>query len=202
MSVNIQYQGKFASIITFTGKRCSGKSYFLKNAIIPQIPSFILWDVNHEHQFPNVPITYKQEEIIPLFQQYRKVVYRPLDKSTYNFTCFCRICSRLHDYALIIEEVERYATRWSSPEPFNWIIDTGRHRGIALLVTCRRPADLAARIKSNSDYVFMFHQHMTNDIDYLVDWTGEEAYSLKDIEQYGFLIYSDVQGGIIGKYKI
>jgi len=43
---------------------------------------------------------------------------------------------------------------------------------------------------------------MTNDIDYLVDWTGEEAYSLKDIEQYGFLIYSDVEGRIIGKYKI
>lgn len=202
MSVNINYQGQFATVIVFTGKRCSGKSYFLKNAVIPNIPSFIMWDVNHEHSFPNVPTTYKLTEIVPLWQKHRRVVYRPIDKFDNDFNQFVRICNNLHDYMLIIEEVERYATRWNSPNSLQWLVNTGRHRGIGLIVTCRRPADLSPQIRSNADYVFMFHQHMTRDIEYLVDWVGMEAYGLRNIEQYGFMIYSDVEGRIIGKYRI
>jgi len=103
---------------------------------------------------------------------------------------------------LVVEEAERYATKFYMPPALKWIVDTGRHRGIGLTVTCRRPARINTDIISNSDYVFMFHQHLPADIDYLVEWTGEQAYTLRSIEQYGFLIYSDVEGRIIGKYKI
>lgn len=202
MSIQIHGYGTHASIINLTGKRHSGKSYFLKNALIPNFPYFILWDYNHEHTFKDVPNTYKLTEIPELFKQKRKVVYRPLDKSLTIFDRFCRIAHNLSDFMLIIEEVERYATKHYCPPALKWIVDTGRHRGIGLCTTCRRPARVYTDIISNADYVFMFHQHLPVDVEYLAEWTGQEAYSLRSIEQYGFLIYSDVEGRILGKYKI
>lgn len=200
--VRIYGYGTHASIIVITGKRHSGKSFFLKNALMPNFPFFILWDYNHEHKFPKVPVTYKLSDIPALFMRHKRVVYRPLDKSLSNFNSFCRVVYNLSDFMLVIEEAERYATKFHSPPALKWIVDTGRHRGIGLTVTCRRPVRLHTDIPSNADYIFMFHQHMTVDIDYLAEWVGEEAYMLRDIEQYGFLIYSDIEGRVIGKYKI
>lgn len=202
MALQIHGYGLQASIIVITGKRHSGKSYFLKNALMPKFPYYIMWDYNHEHQFNNVPVTYKLTEIPSLFKQYRKLVYRPLDKSLSNFDSFVRSCYRLSDFMLVIEEAERYATKHYMPPALKWIVDTGRHRGIGLCVTCRRPARINTDIISNADYVFMFHQHLPVDIEYLAEWTGEQAYSLREIEQYGFLIYSDIDGRILGTYKI
>lgn len=202
MSIQIYGYGNQASIIVITGKRHSGKSYFLKHALIPRFPYYIIWDVNHEHNPQNVKITYNLSDMATIFAQERKVVYRPLRKDLVDFEQFCNKANQFHDYMLIIEEVERYATRHYIPPKLAWIIDTGRHRGIGLTVTCRRPSDLNSRIKSNADFMFMFHQHMTRDIEYLVEWVGEGAYGLKNIETFGFMIYSDVHGEIIGKYKI
>lgn len=202
VSLQIYGYGTRASILVLTGKRHSGKSYFLKNALIPNFPYFILWDYNHEHTFQNVPVTYKLNEIPTLFYQKRQVVYRPLDKSLSNFERFCRICNDLSDFMLVIEEVERYATRFYIPPALSWIVDTGRHRGIGLCCTMRRPSQSHKNILSNSDFTFMFHQHLPLDIDYLANWVGQEAYGLRNIQQFGFLLYSDLDGRIIGTYKI
>lgn len=202
MSINIQGYGIHASIILLTGKRHSGKSYFLHHALIPKFPFFILWDYNHEHYIQNVKIAYNLSDMTKIFQSDRKVVYRPLYKTDLEFEHFCRACISLHDFMVIIEEIETFAKkRYMSPS-MEFIVNTGRHRGIGLTATCRRPAEVHTRIPSNSDYIFAFHQHMTVDIEYLSGWLGEEAYGLRNIEKYGFMVYSDDAGCIIGKHRI
>jgi transposase len=95
---------------------------------------------------------------------------------------------------IVIEEIERYATTYYMPFSLKRIIDTGRHRGLGLICTTRRVKRLNNDIPANSDHVIVFRQHLLNDVQYLADWIGDEAYRLPTLPEFWFLWYVDEEG--------
>jgi len=196
-------------IILICGKIRSGKSYFLKNRILRGLElnrrRYIIWDYNHEHTPPRrtgVSI-YHLKDIITRFNSGTPhIVFRPLDKSDEAFDLFCTTVWQLNNITLIIEEVERYATSYACPPHLKQLIDTGRHKGIGIYCTSRRPQRLTNDIPSNANHLFMFKQHLPRDIDYLSQWVGEGVYALPKLKEYQFMHFNAVTGQLTTHRKV
>jgi len=181
-------------ITVIAGRKTSGKSVFLK-WLTSRFTRKLVWDYNHEHSSSG-KVTHDLKTLFSLCKRTNpmKIVFQPFDKSEESFNEFCRQADLLSNYVLVIEEVERYATSHMIPENFAKIVDTGRHKGIGIVATCRRPREICLRLPSNADHIFLFQQHLPQDIEFLVDWVGAEAEKLKTAEQYSFLHYDARKG--------
>lgn len=186
MSINIRTD----DIVVVSGKRRSGKSVFLKH-LVKGIRKRIIWDYNHEHG----SMGYVVHHTHVLRDEWKRgithIVYQPYDKTETSFEFFLSEVYKLNNFVLIIEEVERYAYSHHIPFTLKRIIDTGRHKGIGLYCTLRRPARTHKDILSNADHIFMFHQHLQTDVDYLKDWVGQKAEKIKNLAPYNYLHYND-----------
>jgi len=123
-------------IIWVTGKRRSGKSHWVKHFLLPKIPvPVLIWDYNWEYTQHVHAVTHGLNFDLTL----RRIAYQPIRKREIDFEKFCKKANKLDNYMLVIEEVERYATSYRIPPSLEDIIDTGRHKGIGLICTSRRP---------------------------------------------------------------
>jgi len=188
-------------IVVTTGKRRSGKSKLLKH-LVRGIRRKIIWDYNHEHGSLGL-VVYHAHMIKKTWDNgLTRIVFQPYKKTEEAFEEFLKEAYKLNNFVLIIEEVERYAYSHHIPVTLKKFIDTGRHKGVGVYVTMRRPARTHKDILSNADHIFAFHQHLTIDINYLKEWIGEKAERLKSISPYNFLHYDDRAGTIIECQKV
>ena len=186
-------------IILITGKKRSGKSYFLTHFLIPLFFQskirILIWDYNWEHK--GQAITHNLNDLIEFFNRGTQlIVYQPIQKNPSDFSLFCQTALRLHNIMLCIEEVERYADHfivYNQPN-FKALIDSGRHRGLGLICTSRRVTWLASDIPFNLDYLFIFKQTRPQDLKYLSEWVGDGVYEIEKMEEYSFLCWNDANG--------
>lgn len=189
-------------IILITGKRGSGKSYFLKKwflvSLAIQHKRVVIWDTNHEYQpIRSGLITYNLRSIIEEFnKKTQEIIYRPQIKTPEKFNQFCKIVFRLNNIFLMIEEIEQFASAYKVPPGFKTIIDIGRHRGLGVICTSRRTLMLPSDLPFNMDHLIIFRQTRPQDLDYLAKWVGEEVYQLKEMPEYAYLHY-DARMGIL-----
>ena len=185
-------------VIVICGKRRSGKTYFLRHFLLPKLPRAIIWDFNHEYiNLKNSVVTYNPSQLTSLIasQKYRYVIFRPLLKTEDVFLQFCDSAYKTVNNTIIIDEVERYATSWYIPLSLKVIVDTGRHRGLGLICTMRRTMRTHPDIIFNADYIFAFHQHRPQDLDYLAQVMNPKVvYQLPRLPQYFFIVYDDRNG--------
>lgn len=188
-------------VVVISGKRRSGKSVFLKH-LIKGVRRRIIWDYNHEHTSKGFVVHYAHMIKEEWLRGITHIVFQPFDKSEDSFKFFLKNVYVFNNFVLIIEEVERYAYSHHIPLPLRKFIDTGRHKGIGVYVTIRRPARTHKDILSNADHIFMFHQHLHTDIDYLKEWVGEKAETIKDLAPYNFLHFDDRTGKTVQREKV
>jgi hypothetical protein len=184
-------------VIVVCGKRRSGKTFFLQHFLLPKLPKALIWDYNFEYNLKNSVIIYDLRKLLPMVNsgKFRFVIFRPLLKTEETFYRFCDLANRLINNTIVIEEVERYATSWNIPLPLKMIVDTGRHRGLGLICTMRRTMRTHPDIIFNADYIFAFHQHRPQDLDYLAQIMNPEiVYKLPKLPLYWFIVYCDRDG--------
>jgi len=73
---------------------------------------------------------------------------------------------------------------------FKKIIHWGRNRGIGVLMTSRRPANVHKDCVGLNRHIFLFHCYLPNDIKYLRGFVGKIADQLKDLPPYYFYHWS------------
>jgi len=186
-------------IILITGKKRSGKSFFLSNLfkiLVAGNVRVVLYDYNWEHnEYPDV--THDLNVVSQLWSTgSRFITFRPVDKSDIAFNQFCGAAYSLTNTVIAVEEIERYANHWITYSQPNLkkIIDVGRHRGLGLLATTRRILRLASDIPFNADHIFIFKQTRPQDLKYLEEWVGPEVNQIVTLPEYSYLWYNDRLG--------
>jgi len=189
-------------IILITGKKRSGKSYFLKHILSLFLRSnvrIVIWDYNWEHN--GDLICYDLNKVITGFQgQKQCIIYRPQVKTETAINQFCEVVNRFNNIVCVIEEVPLFAGSWydrTIPQ-MKVLVDTGRFRGIGLICTARRVLKLCADIPYNSDSIFIFNMERPQDIKYLAEYVGVDDATfnekLNNLPKYGYLWYESGNG--------
>ena len=192
--IQIRAIGKGADICFFAGKKYSGKSYLAKH-LLNTVSRFVIWDYNFEHGKIGA-ITHDLKQLISLWNSgHKKIVYQPYDRSEESFTLFVKTVKDMGNLVVLIEEVRRYATSKKITPNLQFLIDTGRHRGIGLWFTSRRMHGIAVDIPFNADHIFAFKQHRPEDLDYLSEFMNPElVQELPTLPNYWFLHYVSDEG--------
>ena len=157
-------------IITILGKKGSGKSYFVKNTIVPLFPRLLIIDPLDEYHYYYV---YSLPEFVGILKEnYTKnkfrLVYRPLDE---NEDLFFKFVFSLENVTLIIEEVDGYANGKQTDKYLEKLFKYGRHKNINLICVSRRPAEIGRLLTAQSDIIISFQQTEGRDIDYFKNFT-------------------------------
>lgn len=88
---------------------------------------------------------------------------------------------------LAVESIDFYAETQKPLVPFfKKLIHWGRNRGIGLLLTARRPANVHKDV-GTCQHWFLFHTYIPNDIKWLKEFVGEDAEKLISLESYYFI---------------
>lgn len=187
--------GLNAQIVFINGKRGEGKSHFIKNYLIHQLPCrFIIYDINWEYSgIPRVPtmaITHSLDDVQNLYNEGKIfIVFQPLDKTEEDFNKFCALINKMANLCVVIEEINAFCTSNKNPIQAKKLIDRGRHRGIGLICTARRSKGISPDIPFNANHIFCFRQARPEDVKYLSDYIGETANKLPTLKPYWFLWY-------------
>jgi len=186
--------GVDAQIIFINGKGGEGKSYFVKNYLVRQIPCrFIIYDLNWEYTKvePKVcVVTHRLEDVRDYYNQGKTfIVFQPLDKTESDFNKFCGLINKMANLCVVIEEINAFCTSNKIPPEAKRLIDRGRHLGIGIIGTARRSKGISADIPFNASHIFCFRQVRPEDVKYLGEYIGTEADKLKTLKKYWFLWY-------------
>lgn len=188
--IQIRAIGQLADICFFTGKMRQGKSYLAKH-LLTGVTRSIVWDYNFEHTQKMGIIVHTIRELVFRWNHgIKRIIYQPYDRSEEHFDRFIKTVSRMQNLVLLIEEVRRYATAKKISKPLQFLIDTGRHRGIGIWFTSRRMHGIAVDIPFNATHIFAFKQHRPEDLSYLSQFMNPELVEkLPTLPNYYFLHY-------------
>jgi len=140
-------------------------------------------------------LLYDSEKEYLAFQDPNLKVYQPTEPA--NVEEFDIICSQIwekRNMVLAIESIDFYATpQQPMPPSLKKIIHWGRNRGIGVLMTSRRIANVHKDCCALNKHWFLFHTYLPNDIKYIKSFIGKPADELKSIEPHHFIHWS---GGV------
>jgi hypothetical protein len=122
------------------------------------------------------------------------IIYQPIQKTPEHFNLYCKTVNRMTNIMVGFEEVERFCTSHFLAPNMKKLIDIGRHRGQGIICTARRTKRTNPDILFNCNHIIMYKQTRPEDVDYLADFVGQEAYRLPKLEPYRFVWWVDATG--------
>jgi len=181
-------------IIVLLGHKGSGKTY-LSRKIIERKDSYIIYDPVRNFSGSGTIIEDPQSAIEYLKKKPQgfKIVYQPdsssLEKDVFlsEFKKICYIVHCLSNTYFLVDEIDTYVKPTSCPHYFNNLIQRGRHLGISLIVTTRRPQETTRHLTAQSDILISFNQHEPSDIKYLGTFFREKAQELRSLPPYHYI---------------
>lgn len=196
------------------GQKGSGKTYLVKNSLIPNLRRLIVYD--GEHDFPEKGITFNgkgkgQFKDWYMFNDFRKLVeffmhaskkdkvnkkfkliYRPRDNTSLaEWDFFCRIVYTFGNFFIVVDEFHNYLpsgifkiTRWTAQ-----VLRLGRHKNIGFIGISQRPADVNTKFKGLISKAFIFRLLFSHDVKYVVDWFGKPMETVRKLYDYKFIYF-------------
>ena len=134
-------------------------------------------------------ILYDSEKQYADFTAPSLIVYSPQNPGDLDeFDKVCLTAYNMGRVLLAVESIDFYASPKMNLSPaLKKIVHWGRMRGVGLLTTSRRPADVHKDICGLANNWFLFHLYIKDDIKWLKSFVGEIAESLKELPQYEFI---------------
>ena len=178
-------------IVTITGIRGSGKSYFL-DKLIKTNNRFLVYDVMHEHKIDDAIIINNLRDLqFHLHKGHKRIVYRPPELNEENFDWICEAVYRTGNRTFFVEESNRVMPNMQISKSASQLIDLGRHRNVGMVCVTRRIALLDKLPVSQSEHLIIFKTVLPNDIKYLKEFIGNVAEEAQVLRDHKFLYYSD-----------
>lgn len=181
------------------GIRGTGKSYFVKNHLLPKYPRRIIYDTQSEY---TDGIVFEDFDDLKKFwaEQHEKVfkiIYRPIKHD--RFLELCELVYLCGNMTFVIEELDLTAGTFDNDIDFLSLIKRGRHRNVNVIGISQRPFGINRNITSQAKEIYSFAQLEPRDIDYLRFYLGDSAGIIQTLKNYHFYYwqYSDMQS-----YKI
>ena len=194
---------KSREVVLITGKTGSGKSVLMKDLLLKQERCIIFDSIlEYPEQDPPFPalFIYNYRDLINYLinNQHKpyKIVFVPLQdpkseiqlKTGETLTIFELVCKvayeTLNNVTFAVEEIANFMNKNSCPLYFDKIIRLGRHSSISIACTTQRPADMHPNLKAQCTRFISFKQHLPNDIEWIRQIIGDEAFALKDLEAF------------------
>jgi hypothetical protein len=176
-------------IIFVSGKRGSGKSYWVKN-YIRSLPRVMIFDSLGEYEADKRFGTLEELLDFLEFDQANPRLFRvayDTHLSQKHFPMFCRMLLARGNMHVVIEELDLYSTPFLTDENLLKLLKYGRHFGIQLVGVSRRAAEVSRHFTSATSKMMIFPQHEPNDIKYFRSIIGNLANELPQLPLRHFL---------------
>jgi len=167
--------------IMIVGVTGTGKSVLLRHLLKiyrTQIIKTIIYDSQHQHgdlERKNQALVYQPEEVDDV-EEFEKI---------------CKMVDKRSHVVFAIENIDFYSTPQKPQSPtFKRLVHLGRMKGIGLVMTTRRIADVHKSPCSQVKHWFIFRTFLPNDIEYLRKFVGTTADQAMNLPDYHFIYWS------------
>lgn len=167
------------SRLIVSGSSQFGKSYWAKR-YIERARSVLVVDVLQEYRQLTAISGPGLADLADHFSRHRgrgfRLSYQPCMQTRQNdFDMICRWAWEVGSMIFVVEEASWYASAQWIPAEFENLVARGRHRGIELILTAQRPAQVPMLYRENATRLICFRTHEPNSIDYLRSWIRDQA---------------------------
>jgi len=164
-------------VIGCVGLRGSGKSTALRE-IVSCRERLVVIDPLGEHRFGHVADFDEGLEALGEVAD-RKVFAVTIQPGRGDLSdavdAICEECFEIGNLWLAIEEVPQFCTASWMPEGLDMLARMGRHRGVSLVYTGQRFAEIPRRLTSTTDVFVLFGQREPSDLQALAGRVGRET---------------------------
>lgn len=128
-------------------------------------------------------------------------VYVPTGGSIEEFERFCCEILKIGNMMVVVDEAQQVLPegRDISKCAFQLVM-YGRHSGIGLIATTKRPAILNKTVFEEANYLMLFRHMIPNDVKYLKQIVGDRAEELQKLPNFQFMIYDNSGGPKTGSF--
>lgn len=197
-----------ASIYGIVGKSGSGKGQCVKRELIAKWKGAVLvWSPledsdNYTEVIKGVLCTTIAEVVSAIQRGHKRVVLKPtanpnaknkLQRYAAQFDRFCRIAWELVGWMIVVEELSRVTTPSWAPGSWQDLSTAGRHRGLTLIGTAQRPAQVDKDFFGNCSTIRCYKVGFLNDAKVMADTLFCTPEEILGLEQFHY-IERDVDG--------
>lgn len=193
---------KTRKIITVTGKTGRGKSHLTKEYLVKNFAKkmpVLVADAMHEYndgwRFGSVKKFIDHTKSNGL----ENAVYSVKITSDMEAKKLFAISNNLFDldgmaveHCLVVEEASKYCSPYHIDENLYSIVSYGRHKGINVILSAQRFAQINKIMTSQSDLFITFQQTEVNDLNQIKSYTNEID-KIKNLQKREFLVFGDVE---------
>lgn len=184
-------------IIGLVGLRGSGKSTALKEIVCCR-DRLVVIDPLGEHRFGHVADLDEGLDVLGLVadRECFAITIQPgrgdLESAV---DVIFETCFEIGDLWLAIEEVPHFATASWMPEGLDMLARMGRHRGVSVVYTAQRFAELPRRLTATTDVFVLFAQREPSDLQALAGRVGRDvAERVERLPLHGRIVYDALAG--------
>jgi len=113
-----------------------------------------------QNRLPGFLIFTQPGELVSYWRRYRggrfRILYQPGYYADEHFNSVARLVAEVRDTVFAIDEVWHFCKPSWTPEALRFLLRCGRHRGVSVIYTAQRPANLSGDIRSLSTQMRVF----------------------------------------------
>lgn len=186
------------SVELYFGKSKEGKT-FLALSHIATAP-VIIYDYSRQEKLArNATIcTTKTELLAALDKGARRICWRGFKTMAKGdaFEWANRCAKAYGNRVLLWDDVDRYMPIYPVPFHADDIINAGRHQGLTIKASCRRPANMPRNLTAAATAVYAYRTTGKRDLDYLAkEWFDDEAQKLPEMPRGTCLYWTEAGMG-------
>lgn len=179
-----------SNVILVFGMRGTGKSYFVKNYLIPQHDRYLIYD--NQGEYSEGVVFYEIDKLKEFWREHYKgkfrIIYRPINHD--DFSTICDLVYLCGNMLFVVEEIDLVAGSYDQDISFQTVLKRGRHTNVSMIGISQRPFGINRTITSQAKEIYSFCQKEPRDIQYLKYYLGNEAEIIQSLPKYTALYYN------------
>lgn len=181
---------KSSIIRTIIGLRGSGKTSLAMRFVKYRSKPALIVDLFD--QFKGVRYFSGEAALQHITQNRYLKIAEPVIVQTFDpveFNLVCRIAQEHRDVLLVVDEVDFFDNPRSQDQAFKELIHLGRHYGVDMITTCRRPANISRDLTSQTKEFYIFRITEPRDLAWLKELHHEIPDLVRNLKEFHYVRY-------------
>ena len=180
---------KESQIILILGRRGEGKTFFLVELLKSSNRLIYIDPIGEQINSQLGVIISGIKKLISYLEKNDKfrVIYQIGSKKD-EFSYIARICVAKKNLDLAVDEIDMFVPTYCNCEHILNLIKRGRHYGVSIYGTSRRPPEVSRLLSSQAHRMVCFGMNEPSDINYLRQFIGaDNAEKVKRLRRYEYI---------------